>query len=54
MGNVRTLREIDSALYKKGFHRELDGKHIRYFFNERIFTFLSHGPTGTTIGSPLF
>jgi len=53
MGSVRTAREIDSALCKKGFRRELDGRHIRYFFNERIFTFISHGPMGATIDSPL-
>jgi hypothetical protein len=53
MGSTRTGREIDAALRKKGFHRELDGKHIRYFFNARIFTFISHGMKGTATGPPL-
>ena len=53
MSSVRTGREIDGALRKKGFQRELDGKHIRYFFNERIFTHISHGMMGESIGAPL-
>ena len=53
MSSARTGREIDKSLRKKGFQRELDGKHIRYFFNERIFIFISHGMMGETLGVPL-
>ena len=53
MGSTRTGRDIDKALCKKGFRREMDGKHIRYFFNVRIFTHISHGMMGTAIGAPL-
>ena len=53
MGSSRTGREIDTALRKKGFRREIDGKHIRYFFNARIFTHISHGAMGTAISSLL-
>jgi len=53
MGSARTGREIDTALRNKGFDRELDGKHIRYFYHARIFTHISHGMMGTTIGVPL-
>ena len=53
MGSACTGREIDAVLRKKGFSREVDGKHIRYFFNSRIFTHISHGMMGTAIGPPL-
>ncbi|MGL6227378.1 MAG: hypothetical protein ACRC10_12230 [Thermoguttaceae bacterium] len=53
MGRVRTGREIDAALRRKGFIRELDGKHIRYFFSERVFTHISHGMLGCTVSSKL-
>jgi len=53
MGSARTGREIDAALRQKGFVRELNGKHIRYFFSSRIFTHISHGMMGTAIGPPL-
>ena len=53
MGSTRTGRDIDMALCQKGFRRELDGKHIRYFYNARVFTHISHGMMGTAIGPPL-
>ena len=34
MGNARTGRDIDAALRKKGFRRDLDGKHIWYYFQD--------------------
>ena len=46
MGSTRTGRQIDAALQKKGFLRKLDGKHVHYFFNARIFTHMSHGVMG--------
>ena len=55
MSNVRSGREIDSALRKKGFRRERDGKHIHYFFEENpmIVTHMSHGMMGSSIDANL-
>jgi hypothetical protein len=59
MSNVRSARDIDKALRKKGFRREMDGKHIHYFFDDTdgkksgIFTLMSHGMGSTTVGDPL-
>jgi len=59
MGNVRSARDIDAALRKKGFLPKSDGKHIRYYLvspdgtKMGIDTQMSHGASGTTIGSPL-
>jgi len=59
MSNVRSGREIDSALTKKGFIRVRDGDHIRYRFygadfdNPLARTKISHGMLGDTIGSKL-
>ena len=59
MGNVRSGRDIDAALRKKGFTRDSDGDHLRYFFTMpdkgkmRIMTLMSHGTFGETIGAPL-
>ena len=59
MSNVRSARDIDKALRKKGFRREMDGKHIHYFFpganggKSGIFTSISHGMGSTTIGDTL-
>ena len=59
MSSVRSARDIDRALRRKGFRREMDGKHIHYFFSESdgtksgIFTLMSHGMGATTIGNPL-
>ena len=59
MGNVRTGRDIDAALRKKGFRRDLDGKHVWYFFQDKrgedscVKVMISHGAMGTTLGAPL-
>ncbi len=59
MGSSRKGRDIDAALRKKGFICQSDGKHIRYFFRSAdgskspIFTMISHGMMGTSIGAPL-
>ncbi len=55
MGNARSGRDIDAALRLKGFRRDMEGKHIRYFLTdeEQIRTMISHGDLGTTIGAPL-
>ncbi len=55
MGSVRKGMDIDSTLRKKGFIRERDGKHIRYFFPSvpRIRTMMSHGMMGSTLSAKL-
>ncbi len=55
MGSVRSGRVIDAALRKKGFRRELVGKHIHYFFNgnSQIVTHMSHGMMGSTLSAKL-
>ena len=56
MGNVRKGREIDLALRKKGFRREVSGNHICYFLTDEdggdtdIKTKVSHGAMGDTLG----
>ena len=53
----RKGREIDSALRKKGFVRDTDGKHIWYYFTgipqTGIKVMVSHGMMGETIGAGL-
>ena len=59
MSEVRSAKDIDKALRRKGFRRETDGKHIHYFFpgsngkKSGIFTLMSHGMGSTTISDPL-
>ena len=59
MSNARSAREIDKALRKKGFRREMDGKHIHYFFpasngaKSGISTLMSHGMGSSAIGDSL-
>ncbi len=59
MSRVRSAKDIDAALRKKGFRRYMDGKHIQYFFqtldgrDSPIMTFISHGMGSTTIGDSL-
>ena len=59
MSRVRSAKKIDQSLRKKGFRREMDGKHIHYFFSESggkkfgIFTLMSHGMDSAAIGDPL-
>ncbi|MGL6227429.1 MAG: hypothetical protein ACRC10_12490 [Thermoguttaceae bacterium] len=55
MGRVRSGREIDAALRKKGFRRDSSGDHLYYFFTDStglelpINTKMSHGMLGSTI-----
>ncbi len=55
MGNVRSGRDIDTALCKKGFRRTMSGKHIQYFFKDapRIRTMISHGMGGAPLSADL-
>jgi len=59
MGNVRSGRNIDSALRKKGFLRDSDGDHVHYYLlhgsgtQTPIKTKMSHGMMGDTIGAKL-
>ncbi|MGL6227525.1 MAG: hypothetical protein ACRC10_12970 [Thermoguttaceae bacterium] len=60
MGRVYHGREIDAALRKKGFHRNVDGKHIVYSIcnladetEYKVLTHLSHGMSGTTVSAKL-
>jgi len=51
MGSVRSGRDIDTALRKKGFTCKFDGKHLRYTFftgqkRAGVCTLLSHGAMG--------
>ena len=51
MSSVRKGRDIDSALCKKGFHKEIDGRHVLYFLagSAQIRTMMSHGMLGQTV-----
>ena len=53
----RKGREIDSALRKKGFRCDRDGKHIWYYFTgipkTGIKVMVSHGMMGKTVGAGL-
>lgn len=59
MGRVRSGREVDAALRKKGFQRDSEGKHIRYYLvnpdgrEAGIRTMMSHGIMGGTLSSKL-
>lgn len=59
MSKVRSAKNIDRALRTKGFRREMDGRHVHYFFSgpngkkSGIFTLMSHGMGSTSIGNPL-
>ena len=54
MGNIRKGRDIDSALCKKGFHRESDGDHLWYtLIGTNVKTKISHGMMGHDIGPEL-
>jgi len=55
MGNVRSKRDIDAALRKKGFLRDDDGTHIQYRFAclPRIRTMMSHGAMSATLSAKL-
>ncbi len=57
MGKVYSGRTIEAALLKKGFLKESDGDHIRYYFPNKartdwvVRTKISHGMQGKTIDS---
>ena len=54
MGKIRKGRDIDSALCKKGFHREIDGDHLWYtLISSNVKTKISHGMMGHDIGPEL-
>ncbi|MGL4943984.1 MAG: hypothetical protein ACRC46_12435 [Thermoguttaceae bacterium] len=56
MSNVRSGRDIDSALRRKGFRCVIDGDHICYHFASDVAktkTKMSHGMKGRTIGAEL-
>jgi len=55
MGSARSVREIDAALRKKGFQRDDDGDHVRYYLVglPRIKTMVSHGAMSATLGAEL-
>ncbi|MGL6227294.1 MAG: hypothetical protein ACRC10_11805 [Thermoguttaceae bacterium] len=59
MSDVRSGKEIDSALRRKGFRREVNGKHIMYHFldseqkDSGIRTMMSHGMGGSTLSTKL-
>ena len=59
MSSVRSGRDIDSALVKKGFRRFRDGDHVRYRYYSLdnaepvARTKISHGMMGNTIGAKL-
>ena len=59
MSRVRSARQINSALGKKGFFIENDGDHVRYFHLDSlgvetgIKTKISHGALEKTISAKL-
>ena len=55
MSNVRSRRDIDAALCKKGFDKSLKGKHIFYTLSDsdEIKTMMSHGAMSATLGAEL-
>jgi hypothetical protein len=55
MPNTRSGLVIDAALRKKGFQRQMNGKHIRYYWiaDEVIRTQMSHGMMGSTLSIDL-
>jgi hypothetical protein len=55
MGNVRSRRDIEASLCKKGFLRNDDSAHIQFFLKDvpRIRTMMSHGAKGKTVSAQL-
>ena len=59
MGRVRTGREIDAALRRKGFTCKSDGKHLRYSYilpggnKAAVNTLISHGMMGSALSANL-
>jgi hypothetical protein len=59
VGNVRSGRDIDASLRKKGCRCDVRGKHIWYFFRKsdgsdsRVATVMSHGMMGSTVCADL-
>ena len=55
MSSVRSKRDIDAALCKKGFDKSLKGKHIFYTLSDsdEIKTMVSHGAMSATLNVDL-
>ena len=54
MGSTRKGRDIDSALRRKGFNRNVSADHIFYHFgNTKIGTKMSHGMMSSSLGAKL-
>ena len=59
MGSTRKGREVDAALRKKGFRRDVDGKHIWYYFRDSndeeadVKVMMSHGMMGHSLSAKL-
>ena len=54
MSSTRKGRDIDAALRKKGFSREVSGDHIYYYFGStRVKTKMSHGMMGSSLSVEL-
>ena len=59
MGNTRKGRDIDAALRRKGFRRDMGGKHIQFVLqtldgrDTDIVTVMSHGMMGQSLSTDL-
>jgi hypothetical protein len=59
MSRVREAQKINAALIKKGWKRNVGGKHVRYAFldvdgkESVIKTMISHGMSGTALSEDL-
>jgi hypothetical protein len=54
MGSTRKGRDIDAALRKKGFHCDVSGDHIYYYFGDsRVKTKMSHGMGSSSLSAEL-
>jgi len=54
MGSTRKGRDIDAALRSKGFHRDVSGDHLYYYFGgTRVKTKMSHGMMGSSLSAKL-
>ena len=54
MGSNRKGRDIDAALRKKGFYRNVSADHVFYHFGgTKIGTKMSHGMMGSSVSADL-
>ena len=54
MGSTRKGRDIDAALRRKGFRRNVSSDHIFYYFEgTRVSTKISHGMMGSSLSADL-